>query len=670
VPIEETAVTSLKPSLAAFLCAAAVFGQQGGYAGHGAGSVSAETIAKYAPPSLDPAVSRRIQSLLDVRAPGIGTVSPDGKRLYFSWDVTGSPQVWRLDGPSSFPVQMTGGEDATSVRAVTPDGKWLVLSRDVGGEENPGLYLQPAGGGPLRVIQKTKGSRASLAFVQPDSKTFWFTANDVRPDSYAIYRWDLSTGQRTLVFSEPGLWSVADHVGEGDGLRLLLAKATGAASAEYHEWTAAGGLKPLFGAGEKTEYDAMYAADPSELLVQTNKFGEFRRLYRWKIGPDATEKAFTPVSPDAKMDVSGSRIDEARRRIYFSMNDGGFTRLQVLDAKTLAPLDVPVPKDADHVVAGAATRDGRWVTIGVESGRAPRTSYVWDWEVKTLVQWVTASAPEVDLSAFVPARLMTYPARDGAKIPMFVRFPKGCAPEDGAAEPCPVVVSFHGGPEGQSRPGFSRHAQLFVDAGFTWVEPNVRGSDGYGKSWLDADNGPKRRQVITDIDDCGKWIRANWARNGKAPKIGITGGSYGGYSTLIGMTMFAGTYDAGASVVGISDLLTFLRNTAPYRRILRASEYGDPDKDAEALKELSPVSYLDRVKSPLLIIQGVNDPRVPVGEAVQMQESLEKKGLTSRLILIPDEGHGSAKRGNQVIQIGHILRFFEDHLRAKPASQD
>jgi dipeptidyl aminopeptidase/acylaminoacyl peptidase len=365
------------------------------------------------------------------------------------------------------------------------------------------------------------------------------------------------------------------------------------------------------------------------------------------------------------MDVSGSGIDPAGKRIYFGLNDGGFTRLMVLDAATFAREDIMLPKDAEHASAGGVSHDGRFVTIGVESAREPRTNYVWDWDKKTLTQWVVPSAPETDLSKFVPPQLMTYPARDGTKVPMFVRFPAGHAE---SAEPAPVVVSFHGGPEAQARPGFNRTAQLFVDAGFVWVEPNVRGSDGYGKSWLDADNGPKRLDVVSDIDDCGKWIRDNWGRNGKAPKIGITGGSYGGYSTLIGMTMFAGTYDAGASVVGISNFHTFLRNTAPYRRVLRASEYGDPEKDAEALKTLSPVTYLDRVKAPLLLIQGVNDPRVPVGEAVSIQESLEKRNIGSRLILIPDEGHGSAKRSNQVVQIGNILRFFEEHLKSKPAS--
>src|SRR4030095_15438639 len=153
----------------------------------------------------------------------------------------------------------------------------------------------------------------------------------------------------------------------------------------------------------------------------------------------------------------------------------------------------------------------------------------------------------------------------------------------------------------------------------------------------------RRLDVISDIGAAGRFIRARWARNGKAPRIGVMGASYGGYATLIAMTMFAGTYDAGASMVGMSKLDLFLRNTAAYRRVLRTSEYGDPERDAEALRKLSPVTYLDRVKAPLLLIQGVNDPRVPVGEAIQIHDLLDKRGIKSPLILFADEGHGAAR---------------------------
>jgi len=226
-----------------------------------------------------------------------------------------------------------------------------------------------------------------------------------------------------------------------------------------------------------------------------------------------------------------------------------------------------------------------------------------------------------------------------------------------------VIVNFHGGPEQQSTAAFSTSAQLYVDAGFVLVQPNVRGSSGYGKAWLHSDDGPKRLAVITDIEDCATYIRREWAVGGVAPKIGVTGGSYGGYSTLMAMTYFAGAYDAGVSNVGISNLTTFLANTAPYRRILRATEYGDPDHDADALVQLSPLTYIDKLAAPLLVIQGLNDPRVPVGEALQIYRAAEARGVDRGLIVFADEGHGAIKRQNQVLTIGHTIAFFTKYLK-------
>ena len=231
-----------------------------------------------------------------------------------------------------------------------------------------------------------------------------------------------------------------------------------------------------------------------------------------------------------------------------------------------------------------------------------------------------------------------------------------------------MIVEFHGGPEGQSQPGFSTYAQIFVDAGFVYVEPNVRGSDGYGKAWLAADDGPKRLRILTDIEDAATWARKTFAAAGRAPKVGVLGGSYGGYSTLIAMTKFAGAYDAGVSIVGISNLLTFLENTAPYRRILRITEYGDPVKDRDALIELSPVTHIGKLKAPLQIQAGATDPRVPVGEALQMYEAARKTGVSTELIIFPDEGHGAGRRENQVLMIGHALRWMKQYLKGEGAS--
>jgi len=637
--------------LGAPLLAAPTYAQTD-YAGLGAESVSAATLEQFRPKPLPPEVSRRIQSMLDLRAPGTGLLAPDGKRLFFSWRVSGSDQVWRLDGPDRFPVQMTGGEDRTLPLAVTPDGKWLVVSRDRKGEENPGIYLQPVGGGALKMVQHLPKVQSRFGAVSRDSRFLYFTANDQKPDSYAVYRYDIVSGEKQQVFNEAGLWNVADLADDGT---LLLVKYTGSQSREYVVLERGGRVTTLFGQGEKENYEAQFGAAPGELLVSTNKFGNFQRLYRWRAGN------FTPITGELKWDVESFGTDHARKRLYYTVNEAGYSRTHAIDLKTGKPLALPWPADADHQLVGSATPDGRFVTLAVGTPKAPRQSYVWDWQTKKLTRWITPSAPEEDTRRFVTARLESYPARDGTPIPMFVRRPPQC---EGADAPvCPVLVHFHGGPEAQSRPGFSPLWQMFVDAGFIVVDPNVRGSDGYGRDWLDADNGFKRLDVITDIEDASKYVRSAWAKNGVVPKVGVFGGSYGGYSTLIAMTMFAGAYDAGASAVGMANLLTFLQNTAPYRRQLRITEYGDPEKDRIALLKLSPTTYIDRLKAPLLISQGASDPRVPVGEAVQMYEAAKAKGAKVELMIFADEGHGTAKRENQALEWGHILRFFQQHLQ-------
>lgn len=642
------------PALFFVLTACSSHTPQGSYQGHGAGSLSEETLRRFAPPPLDPHLRARVETRLDLRSPGIGQITPDGKRLFFTWDVTGSRQVWRLDSPLSFPVQLTAGEDPTLLKDITPDGKTLVLSRDRGGEEYPGLYLQPVGGGALQVIQHKPKVQTVFQFTEESGAGLWFTANDVDPASRAIYRYDFASKAIVPKFAEPGLWGISDHTNDG---RLLLEKATGALAREYYEWDPkTRGARPLFGLNENVEYDAQYGARPGEYIVLTNKLGEFRRLYRWT----ETKKELVPILPESKYDVASFSVDRARKRILYSTNEGGYTRLHALDARNFKSLSLPTFSNAEHVYAGGTTRNGRFTSVGVETAQAPRASYVLDWSSGKLTRWVLPSSPEVDTSRFLKAEIEFYPARDGTRIPMIVRRPSACrAP----TKPCPVILRFHGGPEGQSTPGFAPGSELYLEEGFIVAEPNVRGSDGYGKSWSHADDAAKRLDVITDIEDAAIFVKQAWAAGGVAPKVGILGGSYGGYSALMGMTRFAGAFDAGVAIVGMSNLLTFLENTAPYRRALRISEYGDPVKDRDALLKLSPITYVAQVKSPLLIIQGANDPRVPAGEAVQIHEALQKRGVASELMIFADEGHGAHKRANEVFQMGHTLRFFEQHLK-------
>ena len=622
-----------------------------GYSGLGADSVTAADIAKFAAPPLDGKVSRRIQTMLDVRGAGGGALTRDGKRMFFNWRVTGTTQVWRQDGAMKLPVQLTGGEDNTAIAGLAPDDSFVVVSRDIGGAENPGLYLLYPKGGALHLIQHTPKVHTGLAFISDDSRSVYFTANDIKPDSYAIYRWDVKSQKRELVFDTPGLWEVADQKGD----QWLLVKNLGNTQQEVYRYdVTAKKLTPLLGQNEVEEYAVSFGAKPNQVLVMTNKVGEYQRLYSLEAGKLA------PISPDVKYDVQSFTIDEARKRIYFTINEDGYSRLHVLDGRSLKQVALPKLPAADHTSVSGLSRDGRYVQLTVSGARMPSTPVVFDWTTRKTTTWRVPETPEVNVDLFAPSSIETYPARDGTKIPMVVRRPAKCA-----ADPCPVIGQYPAGPEGQARPGFSPGGQIYVDAGFILVEPNVRGSTGYGKAWLHSDNGPKRLAVITDIEDAARYIKSAWAKNGVAPKVGVVGGSYGGYSTLIAMTMFGGAFDAGVAQYSISSLSTFLMNTAPYRRILRISEYGDPVKDKEALEKLSPMTYLSRLKAPLLLIQGVNDPRTPVGEALVIHRELERRKIPGGLILFADEGHGAKKRGNIVLQVGHTIAFFEKHLLGK-----
>jgi dipeptidyl aminopeptidase/acylaminoacyl peptidase len=628
--------------------------QQTPYSGHGAETVSPELMAKFRAAPLPSEVTRRVQAMLDVRAPSGGLLTPDGKRMFFTWGVTGVRQVWRIDGPMSFPIQMTGGEDPTSIVDITVDGKTLVLTRDRKGEENPGIYLQHVNGGSLEMVQHKPKIQTQPQLVTDDGRYLYFRSNDRKPDAYAIYRYEFATKKIEPVFEQDGLWALAGR--RDDAQTLLIVKEVGSNQTEifeYDEKTKA--LTPLFGQGEKEDYVVEYGRG-DDVLVLTPKLGEFRRLYRF----DRKNKSFVPVSPELKWDVESFSVDRAKTRIFAQVNEGGRSKPRVFDARSYKEIALPPLPEGDHVFIGPAGRVANKAIVVIDPGTAPAKSGVLDLNRKTLISWHVPSAPEVNLDAFVKVTVEEYPARDGTKIPMLVRRPAKCEKE---ATPCPVIVDFHGGPEAQARAGFNPRAQLFVDAGFVFVQPNVRGSDGYGKTWIHADDAAKRKDIITDIEDVAKFIRTNWAKGGKAPKIGVSGGSYGGYSTLIAMTYFAGAYDAGVDIVGISNLVTFLENTAPYRRALRVSEYGDPEKDRAVLLDLSPTTHVEKTKGPLLIVQGATDPRVPVGEAVQIYDAMQKKKLAAELIIFPDEGHGVQKRENQVAYLGHALAFFEKHLK-------
>ncbi len=618
------------------------------YKGFGLDSISKQTLEKYAPPAPQAEIKNQVEKLVDIRVPSAGQVTNDGKKMFVNWNVTGTNQIWRLDGVKAFPVQMTGGEDRGNFVTLSPNNQWLVVSRDSKGDENPGLYLMRATGGELVKVFYDPKFQASFNGFTADSRYLYYRSNNIAPDSYAIYRYDVVGGKTELIWDKPGIWYLSDL--EGD--RAVLTKSNGSMQNEHFAFN----LKtkeatPLIGQNEKEDYDIAILKNKDEYLIGTNKLADLRTLYKLKNG-----KLTEFIS--AKGDINGFSVSENRNHLAYAVNDNGYSQIKLMDLRTGKHITIPNTQKVEQAGWGSFSYNGRYITYSTELHNAPRKNYVLDIQTGKSTEWMSSSTPELDVSGYLRAELVKYSGEGGVEIPMFVWRSEECKKKT-----CPVVISFHGGPEGQSVPRFNPTINLYVQHGFVYAQPNVRGSDGYGKKWLSADNGAERLKVITDIRDASRFAKKQFAVHGVPPKVGITGGSYGGYSTLVGASMFADEFDAALAIVGMSSLVTFIENTAPYRRALRANEYGEPKTDRDFMLKLSPVSYIDKVKKPLLIAHGATDPRVPVGEAVQFHENVKRNNPDAQLIIFPDEGHGVSKRPNVVLLNSYAIAFFEKYLK-------
>jgi dipeptidyl aminopeptidase/acylaminoacyl peptidase len=309
-------------------------------------------------------------------------------------------------------------------------------------------------------------------------------------------------------------------------------------------------------------------------------------------------------------------------------------------------------------------RTGGRLGMTIESAQSPRDVWVLDLARGEAARWTASERGPIDPAKLVPAELVRYPTWDRAqgaarRIPAFVYRPRGPGPH-------PVVIDIHGGPEGQSRPGYSAWTQYLVnEMGYAVVQPNVRGSTGYGRSFTMLDNGRLREDSVRDIGALLAWIAAQPDLDRE--RVVVSGGSYGGYMVLASMVAFGDRLRGGIDIVGISNFVTFLTNTAAYRRDLRRVEYGDErDPSMRAfLQRISPLTRADAIRKPLLVVQGLNDPRVPASESEQMVARVRANGTEVWYVAARDEGHGFRKKSNRDFDLRTRATFLE-RLRDAP----
>jgi dipeptidyl aminopeptidase/acylaminoacyl peptidase len=606
----------------------------------------------------------------NIRAATFAEWHPTERRMLIRTRFANTVQLHEVAMPLGARTQITFFSERVSdgrYRPGNPDQ--VVFGSDVGGSENFQLYLLDRKTGRSRRLSDGT-HRYQSPLWSGSGKLLVYTSNARNGRDSDIYVADPdAAGSERRLLEVQGEWSPLDW--SPDDGRILLGQYISANEAYLHWVDVATGqvhaITPRSGSGPTVLYaGGHFTKDGNAVYTTSDRDGEFRRLVRLDLSGSAGGKA-TVLSGDIPWDVEDFDLSKDGSLLAFFTNEDGFSKLHVqrtADAANAAA--VRVPDLPAGVGGGLSFRPGSHeVGFQVSWARSPSDIYSFDADSGRLDRWTASEAGGLPTASLPLPQLVRYPTFDrgenGAQrtIPAFVYRP----PADRFPGKRPVYIDIHGGPEAQVRPGFLGSNNYMVDElGVALLQPNVRGSDGYGKSYLKLDNGEKREDSVKDIGALLDWI-------GKQPdldasRVMVGGGSYGGYMSLAVLVHYSDRLRCGYEVVGISNFVTFLKNTQEYRRDLRRVEYGDErdPKMAAFLESIAPARHADRITKPLLVAQGANDPRVPLSESDNIVKEVSSKGVPTWYVVAKNEGHGFQKKENVDYLREVLLEFMRRHL--------
>jgi dipeptidyl aminopeptidase/acylaminoacyl peptidase len=571
-------------------------------------------------------------------------------------------QVHLLTQPGTTPVALTDYPDAVPGGVFEPTrGDYFLFARAEGGNEVFRIFREDIASKTVTPISP-EGERAdSLAFSRKGDRIVYTTQPVDRnnPDRSA----------RTIVHVANPLKAATDRViarldGGGwfgfrfseDGRKLVFIEYKSAT--ESHIWVmdAATGRKRRVSPDSKEPVyygETRFSKDGKALFTISDRGSEFRRLAYLPLGSGAERV----LSGQHHYDVDDYDISFDVNRLAFITNESGSDVLRFVDTTTLKELSRPPLMQG--VIGGLQWRPkSNEVAFHMSAARSAGDVFSYDLKTNALTRWTNGNNPQLNTSAFVEPRLIKWRSFDEREITGFLYQP----PANFTGKR-PVIVNIHGGPEAQARAGFIGRNNYFVsELGVAMIYPNVRGSEGFGKTFLKLDNGMNREDSVKDIGALLDWIAQQPDLD--ASRVMITGGSYGGYMTFASSVHFADRIASSVSVVGISNFVTFLERTESYRRDLRRVEYGDERDPAMRafLESISPLNNVDKITKPLFVVAGLNDPRVPYTEAEQIVATLKKRGTPVWSLMAKDEGHGFAKKPNADYQFYATVEFAKQTL--------
>jgi dipeptidyl aminopeptidase/acylaminoacyl peptidase len=607
-------------------------------------------------PAISPELRAEVGRYLEFRGAAFQGWHPQRREMLISTRFADTAQLHLVKMPGGDRRQITFGTEPVSLGTFQPEsGTCLVYAQDTGGGEFYQLYrLDPADG---RVTLLSDGkSRNTGVNWSHDGKLLAYTStrrngrdNDVR----VMDPLNPASDHEVLQVSGGG-WGVAGW--SHDRAKLLLSESISANESYLHLLDLATGKTTLLTArgGEKIAWNGgAFAPDDASFFTVTDKGSEFGRLVRFDLATRA-ERVFTK---DIPWDIADFELSPDGRQIACVANEAGVSVLRILNADSGAV--IAQPKIPVGVVGSVKWRGNTELGFSLNSARSPMDAWSFELAMGALTRWTESETGGLDPAQFSEPELVQISSFDGVKLSGFLYRPD--AKKFAGPRPCMVVI--HGGPEGQSLPTFQGRSNFYLnELGVALFYPNVRGSEGYGKTFLALDNGMAREDSVRDIGSFLDALAKDSALD--RTRFAVIGGSYGGYMALACMTHFSDRLRCGIDIVGISNFLSFLKNTQDYRRDLRRVEYGDEREPAmaEFLGKIAPLNNVEKITRPLLVVQGKNDPRVPVTEAEQMVKALRAQGGTCWYLLANDEGHGFAKKKNADFQFLTQILFLREHL--------
>ena len=567
-------------------------------------------------------------------------------------------QFHKVNMPGGSREQITFFNEPVGGATICPDENQNVFlfTKDVGGGEFYQIFSFYLNDGNFKMLTDGKSRNGGVSWNNKGDK-FSFYSTKRNGTDWDVYIGDFSDPENPqMVLNEGGAWVAADW--SPDDKSLLVVKYVSANESYYYILDLnSNSLTQINPSDEKIAYGgALFSKNGKGIFFSSDEQSEFQRLRYY----DLQTKEITVLTEDINWDVQSMTLSEQGDKLAFSVNEDGMTTLYLLDTKSMKYEKVPgLP--VGQVYGLSFHPEGGKLAIVLNTPQYPGDVYVLNLSDFSLERWTYSETGGLNTSEFVIPELIHYPTFDGVDgnprmIPAFIYKPKSKGPH-------PVLIDIHGGPESQSKPYFNPINQYYVnEMGIAIIEPNVRGSEGYGKSYLQLDNGYNRENSVKDIGALLDWIEQQPDLDPE--RVGVTGGSYGGYMVLSTMFNYNDRIKCGVDIVGISNFVTFLNNTQDYRRDLRRAEYGDerdPDMN-EFLNSISPTTNAHKITKPLFVVQGYNDPRVPYTEAEQIVEAVRKNDVNVWYLIAMDEGHGFRKKTNRDFYIWSEVLFYENFL--------